>query len=117
MTRKEFKVLWAPHGNGASRFVSDLNLLIQSEIETYEKLKLESERKGVSFKLSRKSLSPLAEFTLYNYSIEFSTLEKAKAFAEDEYGNPINWKDTPTGGAESMDLMLVMYSITKKIPR
>lgn len=52
------------------------------------------------------------EYTFDNFRSQFSTLEKAKHFAESDYGGKIDWIKTKKG-VRSKDLGYVMYHIDK----
>jgi hypothetical protein len=53
------------------------------------------------------------EYTTTNYSKPFKSIEKAKKFAEKEYGNELKWLATDKG-LRSEDLGYVMYYINTK---
>ncbi len=50
--------------------------------------------------------------THLNWKKYFSSLEKAKAYAEKDYGKPIEWVNT-YDGTRSPDLLWVTYHISK----
>ena len=68
------------------------------------------------YKLRNEDLTHLggpmgAEYTTTRYNKYFTTVDKAKNFAEKEYGKPINWTKY-NRSISSGDLGYVMYDIT-----
>ena len=55
-----------------------------------------------------------SEFTTTNYAKPFLSVDSAKAFAEKEYGKPIQWITEPDE-IRSPDLLWVMYHIEHKM--
>ena len=69
------------------------------------------------FSLRSENLGTLGTYMGNGYSFDnwikyFTTLEKAKAYAEKDYGKPIEWVDVSMG-VRSPDLLWVMYHIHK----